>query len=339
MNEDDDVDTIDHPATIEAIVEVADKPGRLDCEIGVHDRMGYLGGSDAPIVVAANPYKTRYELYLEKAGLADPEDLSESQYILWGNILEPVVAAEYSRRSGNKTRRVNKLVRDKTDTFLACHLDRNLLNTRGILECKTTGVSQGRNWGEHGSQDIPDMHRPQVQHNMMVTGTFFCDVAVLIGGNDFRIFRIDRDDDYIGHLRTIEREFWHNVMSRIPPAPESYEEALLAWDRPDPGEIEGSVHAYRRAKSLISVQRHVKELEKEAKVLKLDLAAELGDRGDVLTFEGEKLFSWKQQAGKDSIDIEKLASNYPDAYMATVRTGKPYRVLRPSVRLKGEVDG
>lgn len=39
-------------------------------------RKNYIGGSDASAVLGMNPYKTNLELWKEKTGIVQPEDLS-----------------------------------------------------------------------------------------------------------------------------------------------------------------------------------------------------------------------------------------------------------------------
>ncbi len=73
-----------------------------------------IGGSDAGAAVGLNPYQSRLALWLNKTGRdagmpsIDPHDDSHPAY--WGNLLEPIVAAHYSRRTGHKVRRVNAVL-------------------------------------------------------------------------------------------------------------------------------------------------------------------------------------------------------------------------------------
>ena len=75
------------------------------------ERMTGIGGSDAPIVAGMHPYRQPYDLWLEKTGQAEPENLDDKDVVHFGNVLEPVCAEEYMRRTGNKVRRVNTTLR------------------------------------------------------------------------------------------------------------------------------------------------------------------------------------------------------------------------------------
>ena len=54
------------------------------------DRDKYIGGSDIPIIMRLSPYKSRYDLLLEKAGYK--EDTFEGNiYTEYGNTMEPKI--------------------------------------------------------------------------------------------------------------------------------------------------------------------------------------------------------------------------------------------------------
>ena len=63
-----------------------------------------IGSSDAAAAVGLNPYQSQLELWMVKTGRdanlpkIDPKDQSSPMY--WGNLLESIVAAHYTMRSG-----------------------------------------------------------------------------------------------------------------------------------------------------------------------------------------------------------------------------------------------
>ena len=59
-------------------------------------RKTYLGGSDLGAVIGVNKYKTALDVYLEKTSEFVEEVNNDATY--WGNVLEGVVAQEYSKR-------------------------------------------------------------------------------------------------------------------------------------------------------------------------------------------------------------------------------------------------
>jgi putative phage-type endonuclease len=299
-----------------------------DSSIGVGDRVGYLGGSDAASVCGLNPWKTTFQLYLEKTGESEPDYLEDNEGVYWGNVLEAIVAREYTRRTERKVRRVNALIRDAFAPHLAVHIDRDILKSKGILECKTAGLRVAKHWGEAGTSDIAEYYLPQAQHTLMVTQADFVDVALLLGGNEFRLYRVDRDDEYIGLLREVEQRFWQRVVNRDPPDPETIADAKLAWPT-GTGVVEADSFAYEAAEKLEHLIGRIKNMEGMADAQRLKIMAAMGDDGDVLTHDERTIATWKQQKGKTTVDAKALKSDYPEAYEATKKTGSPFRVFRP----------
>ncbi|TDR82172.1 YqaJ viral recombinase family protein [Paludibacterium purpuratum] len=200
-----------------------------------------IGGSDAGTVLGVNPYKTEFQLYLEKRGEIEPDDISEKESVLFGNLLEDVVAQEYARRSGNKVERCNTMLRHPEHGFILGNLDRLVwqgdkrpqfkgqIRTNHLLECKTAlgRFVDKELWGPDGTDEVPMSYLAQCQHYLAVTDAEICDLAVLLSGPEFRIYHIQRDNELIEEMIAREAEFWARVTSGNAPAPD-YDHATTA---------------------------------------------------------------------------------------------------------------
>ncbi len=175
-----------------------------------------IGGSDAGSVAGFSKYRSPVAVWLEKTGKVEPSK-EESQAARFGRKLEPIVAEEFAERTGLKVEPVHELLQHPNYPFMLANLDRliHMDGMHGVLECKTADKYLAAEWDE---DNIPDHYYLQVQHYLSVTGLQFAYIAVLIGGNDFRYKRIDRNDEVIAHLITIEKDFWRLVEQDIPPA-------------------------------------------------------------------------------------------------------------------------
>ena len=56
------------------------------------DRDKYIGGSDIPATMGISPFKTRWDLLQEKAGLK-ADEFTGNQYTEYGKIMEPQIRA------------------------------------------------------------------------------------------------------------------------------------------------------------------------------------------------------------------------------------------------------
>lgn len=103
-----------------------------------------IGGSDMGTILGLNAYKTPYELWLEKTGRVEPEDISGRWAVVRGNALESELRKRF------RAAHPEMLVTDGTDKqfvsrgkpYLRASLDGILQKedgSFGILEIKTAG--------------------------------------------------------------------------------------------------------------------------------------------------------------------------------------------------------
>ncbi|WP_144160769.1 YqaJ viral recombinase family protein, partial [Paraburkholderia sp. BCC1885] len=182
-------------------------------------RRNGIGGSDAAAAVGLSPYMSPLELWLIKTGRdanlprPDPHDTTEPIY--WGTLLEPIVAASYTKQTGNKVRRVNAVLQHQGIPFMIANIDREVVGDRDVqlLECKTAGEFGARLWRD----GVPEYVVLQVQHQLAVTGKQAADVAVLVCGQKLEVHRIVRDNRLIARLIELEAAFWRFVETDTPP--------------------------------------------------------------------------------------------------------------------------
>lgn len=94
------------------------------------DREKYIGGSDIPIIMGISPFKTRFDLLLEKAGLKE-NDFTGNEYTEYGNIMEPKIRDFINENREDKFEEGKYIEND-----IRCHTDG--INKEIVLEIKTT---------------------------------------------------------------------------------------------------------------------------------------------------------------------------------------------------------
>ena len=279
-----------------------------------------IGSSDAAAAVGLNPYKSQLELWLEKTGRdenlpkVDPHDEESPMY--WGNILEPIVAAHYTKRTGNRVRRINAVLQhpDPALPWMLANIDREVTGAPDvqILECKTAGINGARLWKE----GVPEYVQLQVHHQLAVTGKQAADVAVLLGGQHLDIHRIERDDRLIARLIELERQFWQYVETDTPPpadGSDSAESALRCLYPEDTGQtVDFRDHRNLSAcfADLLAVRQSIAEQEKLEAQLKQTLQQAMGNatRAD---FETGSV-TWKKAKDSVILDVTRLLKDQPD---------------------------
>lgn len=187
-----------------------------------------IGSSDAASACGLeDAFGSPLSVYLEKCGLMPRK---QNRLMKWGLLLEDVVATAYQEETGIPVR-----LPAPAGTYLsfetlaypwASATPDRFAGESGdefILELKTANHVQG--WGEPGTDEIPPCYLVQVQHQMAVLGKERADVAVLIGGSEFRHYTIRRNDDLICTMMRLEAELWDRIQRGDPPS--------VDWAHPD----------------------------------------------------------------------------------------------------------
>lgn len=94
------------------------------------DRDKYIGGSDIPIIMGISPFKTRFDLLLEKAGLKE-NDFTGNEYTEYGNVMEEKIRNYVNENLGKSFHEGKHIIGD-----IRCHTDGIDYST--VLEIKTT---------------------------------------------------------------------------------------------------------------------------------------------------------------------------------------------------------
>jgi putative phage-type endonuclease len=294
-------------------------------------RKGGIGSSDAAAAVGLHPYKSPLQLWMEKTGRehllpqVDPDDPTSPMY--WGTLLEPIVAAHYTRRKGLRVRRINAVLQHPAHPWMLANIDREVIGSPlvQLLECKTAGYHGARLW-EDG---VPEYVQLQVLHQLAVTGKPAADVAVLICGQELRIHRIERDETMIAQLIALEKRFWHFVETDTAPPADGSDSADLAlralWPRDNgkTADFTGDMEMSSAFSDLLALRQVLADaLAREAQV-KQRIQQRMGEATTARFDAGE--VRWKRSKDSTAVDVDRLLVDQPE-FAST------YSVPRPGSR-------
>ena len=298
-----------------------------DREAWLKLRNSGLGGSDAAVILGANPWKSRLALWAEKTGQLPPEDLSKNMRVYWGQKNEANIADWFEEETGKQVRR-RGMMRSCQYPWMLASVDREVIGEKAGLEIKTAGVDQAKYWGE---DEIPDMYYLQCQWYMAVTGYDRWYIAVLIGGNDPRWAVVERNQEQIDILIQEGQRFWEMVQSKTAPEPDGSKSAGEAITAMNPGGRTETLEL-QQPEMIIAYERmkHFEAAEKEAKTAKEQYKQKIMEamgNFEAATIFGNKV-TWKTQKGRTTIDSKGLKKDHPDIYEKYKRIGDPVRVFR-----------
>lgn len=183
-------------------------------------RRNGIGASEISAVVGLNPRTSAFELWHVKKGNL-PEADPTNPLFYWGHALEPLVAERFAETHPEFWVQEIGTHRHSDRAWQFANLDRSLISTPGSdhfdlrhqipLEIKTTRYPDG--WGASGTDQIPLHVRCQVMQQMDVFDAPYAWVAVLIGGSDYREYRIEFDESDAAALREAGAAFWASLQT------------------------------------------------------------------------------------------------------------------------------
>lgn len=290
----------------------------------LQQRRDGIGGSDIAAILGLSPWRTPVDVYLDKIGATPLEtDLGEPAY--WGTVLEDVVATEFTRRTGRRVQRVNGILHHPSHDWARASIDRALViegtkaradggtlkGAAGLLECKTGGAHALQHWqGLDGSDSLPVHYAAQCMWYLAVTGLEVCEVAALIGGQNYLLRRVERDEATIAAMLEQAEAFWRgHVLERRAPEPRTGDDAAKLFPQ-DTGElidISRDPDALALVNDLRAASARLDEVEAERDALMDRIKARIGEASG-LALDGKALVTWKAAKPSARTDWKAVAA-------------------------------
>jgi putative phage-type endonuclease len=318
-------------------------------ETWLAERRKGIGGTDVAAICGVHPYCSPAKVFAEKLGLVETP---ENAPMRWGRRLEGAVAAEYGECEGKKVILLSDQIVarkvDGVDLFGSpdavvwptaptpddlLTVEAAIANAERGLEIKTASP-WAKGWGDGGA-DIPQHYFVQCQWYMAMTGLKLWDLAVLIGGSDFRIYRLQAHERLQATLIEKAIAFWKNhIEPQIMPDPDASAdfrkavearlparaEPVLATDIED--ELAEKLRAAKVAAAAADDQVRLLQNQLLAKMEAKSTTGMISEqwKATSVNMPGRKSTDWKQLQKDLGITKETLAKYE--------KVGQNYRVFR-----------
>lgn len=238
------------------------------------DREKYIGGSDIPVIMGISPFKTRYELLLEKAGLKE-DDFEGNQFTEYGNMMEEKIRSYINEKYDTAFVEGKHIEGD-----IRCHTDGE--NKDYILEIKTT-------FEIHENVDDYKIYLVQLLFYMYHTKRHLGMLAVYERPEDFN----EEFDKERLHIYSVKIEDYEELINKINNAVEQFRIDLQKL-KENPFLTEEDLLPIDLTKisyEIIALENKLKEykkIEQEQKELKEQLKKAMEEKG---------IKSWKTPNG------------------------------------------
>jgi len=268
----------------------------------LEQRRKCITGTDIAAIVGLSRYSSPMSVFMDKVGLSEP--FADNEPMRWGRTLEPVIAERYATDNGVELRK---------GEFISCGIfggTPDYLAPERLVEIKTAGYFAGRHWGEPGTDQVPEAYLCQVQWYLNLVDQEMADIAVLIGGQDYRTYTVVRNKTLIELLTASAETFWENhVVLQVPPAidatdgSEAYLKAFFPRSRGN------MLDATENTIALIHNLRRVKEtaakIDAEKRFLENQIKELIGDNDGIVGSDFKA--TWRSTKDAEKVAWETVA--------------------------------
>lgn len=282
-------------------------------------RKSGIGGSDVSCLLGINKWKSEIELWLDKTNQTN-EPPVENEAMQWGNIMEPIIRNHFAEITGKTVVELKAMLQHPEYPFMLADVDGITIdddNNPAILEIKTASEFKRSEWEE----DVPAYYQTQIQHYLCVTGIKKAYCAVLIGGNSFKIYEADADEEIQSMLIAVEKNFWNKVQNMIRPQMDGSDAAKDLLDKLYHGGVAETIVMPDEAIEYVDAYIEACAEEDNAKAKKQDASNHikeiLGDY-DKATCMGHSI-SWKP-VSTERLDTKALKEAEPEIYAKYAKT-------------------
>lgn len=283
-----------------------------------------ITGTDAGAICGLNPYVSAFSVYQDKT--SDFIETVDNEAMKQGRDFEEYVAKRFEEETGLNVRKANAIFQNEEHPIMLADFDRLIVGQKAGLECKTVSPYSSDKWADG---NIPLHYQMQVQHYLAVSGYDCWYIAALIFGKEFIIRKIERDEELISNLITIEERFWNEyVEKRIMPDPDGSKDCseaianlYFSSDKEKTIELLGVDLDLKRRDELVNL---IEKMEKEKASIDQKIQLQLEDAAYGTT-AGYKV-SWITSESK-RLDTKRLKEEKPDIYNDYAKVSSSRRFL------------
>jgi len=238
-----------------------------------------ITSTETAALFGLSPYATAFEVWHRKKDDEEPA-FEDTERMAWGRRLESAIAEGVADDQGWTVEPFKSYMRDPK-LRLGSSFDYRIVDPvrgDGILEIKNVDkFAYGRSWIDDGSGEIeaPEHIELQVQHQMEVAELDYAYIAALVGGNEIKLMRRERDRVIGAAIRAKVAEFWASIEANKPPAPD-YERDYDRIVRASLEHIEDkTIEADDKLEALLAELKDIQDFRKTTEAKEKTLKAQI----------------------------------------------------------------
>lgn len=268
---------------------------RQGSEAWLEARRSRVTGTDIGALLGVNPWKSEADVAAEKMGGPGVESTLRMRI---GTALEDLIAREYEAYTGQSVRRFHGLKVHPDIPWAAASPDYRVVGRRRVVEAKWTG--NRRRYDDGPPQDV----EAQVMWQLGCLGWTDADIAVLIGGEEFRVYPFEYDDAVFSGMVDVAKDFRERLAAGGPFA-ESVDSIRRHYPADDGSEITADAEVEEAVAELHRLRLARGDLEAAIDAVEVAVKARMADASR-LVGDGWTI-TWKVRKGSVITDWQSIA--------------------------------
>lgn len=283
-------------------------------------KMG-IGGSDIAAILGLSPFRTPFDVWLEKTGDPAFKPQEETPQMRFGTLMEPVLARVYEEEHpGTKIVPMGGAHSEPIwhpNKIAYAHIDGIVTGEPAAISGPQNGIWEGKTaWDDRDWRDgVPIYYETQVRHYLAITGEPWCDITICFRQSAaFRHFRVDANPEIDAGLIEVGLRFWTDHVLTLQPPPidgsvgaaaylvERFPKAQQTEVLASSPEVDRLAGELALARSLIAENERIKAKVENA------IKEEMGEYGKI-TGTGWSA-TWNNVKGRTTVGWQEVASAY-----------------------------
>jgi len=253
------------------------------------------------------------DVYLEKIGQTEREDISHIEAVQWGLKLQDVIGREVSSRLKMELKEADYELYHPEHSWMASHFDFISADGTTLVEVKNYNQSK-RNQFDAETLLMPAPDRAQCVHEATVHRVQRIVLAVLFGGQELVCIDTQVSDAEKDALIQLEAELWGAIQAKQPPEPTSVDAAKKLFPVSTRRSLMADATIERQCAYLADIKSQISKLEDREAELQAAIQKMMRDCEALVTFDGRVLATWKSAKASKRFSAESLKEEMPEVY-------------------------
>jgi len=253
------------------------------------------------------------DVYLEKIGQTEREDISHIEAVQWGLKLQDVIGREAGARLKMELKEADYELFHPEHKWMASHFDFISADGTTLVEVKNYNQSK-RNQYDAETLLMPAADRAQCVHEATVHRVQRIVLAVLFGGQELVLIDKEVSEAEKDALIRTEAELWASVQTKQPPEPTSVDAAKKLFPVSTRRSLMADATIERQCAYLADIKSQISKLEDREAELQTSIQKMMRDCEALVTFDGRVLATWKSAKASKRFSADALKEEMPEVY-------------------------